>query len=206
MSTKRTPIARHPAPRITPRALDPFERGKRLKARGKEDSREFSDVSYALDVELQQKPWQESALDVDTDEPPDYMRTPAEIADYRRARHQAGTRGGATGPTQGRLRGEARTEGRQGRARSAYAPARILTLHASLERIGPVLDREVSALFDHDLMGRDRRARRLGGLHIARNFRPVERGSGPDADSRGNKSSYCSQNDDLAHGVTLCGM
>ena len=86
MSTKRTPIARHPAPRITPRALDPFERGKRLKARGKEDSREFSDVSYALDVELQQKPWQESALDVDADEPPDYMSTPAEIADYRRAR------------------------------------------------------------------------------------------------------------------------
>ena len=56
MSTKRTPIARHPAPRITPRALDLFERGKRLKARGKEE-REFSDVSYALDVELQQKPW-----------------------------------------------------------------------------------------------------------------------------------------------------
>jgi hypothetical protein len=85
MSTKRTPIARHPAPRITPRALDLFERGKRLKARGKEE-REFSEVSYALDVELQQKPWQESALDVDTDEPPAYMRTPAEIADYRRAR------------------------------------------------------------------------------------------------------------------------
>jgi hypothetical protein len=26
-----------------------------------------------------------------------------------------------------------------------------------LERIGPVFDREVSGLFDHDLMGRDRR-------------------------------------------------
>src|SRR5262249_41936198 len=80
----------------------------------------------------------------------------------------------------------------------------ISTLY--LERIGPVFDWEDSALFDHDLMGRDRRARRLGGLHIARNFRPVERGSGPDADSRGDKSSYCSQNDDLAHCVTLGGM
>src|SRR5262249_49378645 len=75
-----------------------------------------------------------------------------------------------------------------------------------LERIGSVFDREDSALFDHDLMGRDRRARRLGGLHLARNFLPVERGSGPDAGSHGDKSSYCSQNDDLAHRVTLCGV
>jgi len=88
---------------------------------------------------------------------------------------------------------------------SRYAVARILTLHGSLERIGPVFDREDSALFDHHLMKRERRARRLGGPHIARNFRPVERSSGPDADSRGSKSSYCTQNDDLAHGVTLCG-
>ena len=86
----------------------------------------------------------------------------------------------------------------------AKAGRPISTLY--LERISPVLDREVSALFDHDLMGRDRGARRLGGLHIARDFRPVERGSGPDADSRSDKSSYCSQNDDLAHGVTLCGV
>src|SRR5215831_21394908 len=82
----------------------------------------------------------------------------------------------------------------------------ISTLY--LERIGPLFDREASALFDHDVMGRDRRPRRLGGLHMARNFRPVVRGrgGGPDAGSRGDKSSYCSQNDDLAHGVTLCGM
>src|SRR5262249_31144936 len=38
----------------------------------------------------------------------------------------------------------------------------------SLERIGPVLDREESALFDHDLMGRDRRTRRLGGGHLSK--------------------------------------
>src|SRR5262249_47366643 len=44
----------------------------------------------------------------------------------------------------------------------------------SLERMGPVLDREGSALLDHDLMRRDRR-RRLGGLHGACNFRPGER-------------------------------
>ena len=125
------------------------------------------------------------------------------------ARHSPRPRRGIAGPPHGSTRAEARTGGSQGRARSAYAAARILTPHASLERIGPVFDREESALFDHDLMGRDRRARRLGGLHFARNFarnfRAVERGSGPDADSRGDKSSYCGQNDDLAHRVTLCG-
>ena len=58
---------------------------------------------------------------------------------------------------------------------------RAAAFDAFLERIGPVFDREASALFDHDLMGRDRPARRLGGLHFARNFarnfRSVERGS-----------------------------
>src|SRR5262245_2909755 len=88
---------------------------------------------------------------------------------------------------------------RHARTRKRGGP--ISTLY--LERIGPVFDREDSALFDHDLMGRDRRTRRLSGLHMA-NFRCVERGSGPDAGSRGDKGSYCSQNDDLAHGVTLC--
>ena len=81
---------------------------------------------------------------------------------------------------------------------------RPLAFVRGLERIGPVFDWEDSALFDHDLMGRDRR--RLGGLHMARNFRLVERGSGPEAGSRGDNSSCCSQNDDLAHGVTLCGV
>jgi len=52
-------------------------------------------------------------------------------------------------------------------------------------------------------MGRDLRARRLVVMHIARNFRP---GSGPDAESRGDKSSHSSQNNDLAHRVTLCGV
>jgi hypothetical protein len=63
----------------------------------------------------------------------------------------------------------------RGAARSSVAEAGrpISTLY--LERIGPVFDREASALFDHDLMGRDRRPRRLGGLHLARNFRPVVR-------------------------------
>jgi len=94
---------------------------------------------------------------------------------------------------------------RRSRARRCKLRGRpISTLY--LERIGPVFDREDSALFDHDLMGRDRRARRLGGLHLARNFRLVERGSGSEAGSRGDNSSCCSQNDDLAHGVTLCGV
>ncbi|HMA74760.1 MAG TPA: hypothetical protein VKP67_25200 [Xanthobacteraceae bacterium] len=66
------------------------------------------------------------------------------------------------------------------------------------------LGRRVVRPFDHDLMGRDRR--RLGGLHMARNFRLVERGSGPEAGSCGDNSSGCSQNGDLAHRVTLCGV
>src|SRR5262249_50531381 len=75
--------------------------------------------------------------------------------------------------------------------------------YIALERI-PVFDREDSALFDHDLMGRD--LRRLGGLHVARSFRLVERASEPEAGGRGDNSSYCSQNTDLAHRVTLCGV
>jgi len=59
-------------------------------------------------------------------------------------------------PTRNPPSARARPQGRQGRARSAYAAARILTPHGSLERIGPVFDREDSALFDHD--SHDRRA------------------------------------------------
>ncbi|MGH8525032.1 MAG: hypothetical protein ACREXY_12725, partial [Gammaproteobacteria bacterium] len=43
-----------------------------------------------------------------------------------------------------------------------------------LERMGPVFDREGSALFDHDLVGRNRR-QLLRGLHMERSFRVGER-------------------------------
>src|SRR5262249_39255040 len=69
------------------------------------------------------------------------------------------------------------------------------------ERMGPVLDREGSALLDHDFMGRDRR-RRLGGLHGAYNLRPRERGNRPDGGSRGN-DHYCDEKNALAHRFTL---
>src|SRR5262249_55709181 len=73
--------------------------------------------------------------------------------------------------------------------------------YIALERI-PVFDREDSALFDHDLMGRD--LRRLGGLHVARSFRLVERPSGPEAGSRGDNSSCCRQHTDLAQPASRC--
>src|SRR5262249_42247892 len=70
----------------------------------------------------------------------------------------------------------------------------------SLERMGRVLDREGSALLDHDLMRRDRR-RRLGGLHGACNFRPGERGDRPDGGRRSD-DRYCGENNHLAHFVS----
>ena len=85
MPTKRTPIHRSPQLVITNAALDIFEQVMRLKRKQKW-SRKIADLSYALDVELGKRPWYEDVLDCDTDEPPDYMRTDAEIEGYRRSR------------------------------------------------------------------------------------------------------------------------
>src|SRR6516162_8071479 len=68
------------------------------------------------------------------------------------------------------------------------------------ERIGPVFDREASALLDHDLVRRDRR-RRLGGLHGACKFRPGECGDRADGGRR-NDERYGRENDHLAHLVS----
>src|SRR5260370_8343935 len=64
------------------------------------------------------------------------------------------------------------------------------------EGMGPVFDREASALLDHDLVRRDPR-RRLGGLHRACKFRPGERGDRPDGGRR-NDDGYYGENDALA--------
>src|SRR5262249_55908611 len=90
---------------------------------------------------------------------------------------------------------------------SSFAPlpaSPISSTHSDvemvLERMGPVLDREGSALLDHDLVRRDRR-RRLGGLHGACNFRPGERRDRPDGGRRSD-DRYCGENDHLAHLVS----
>src|SRR5215475_10299145 len=43
-------------------------------------------TSYALALELRMRPWQEDVFDCNTDEPPDYRDSPAEIEDYARSR------------------------------------------------------------------------------------------------------------------------
>jgi len=64
------------------------------------------------------------------------------------------------------------------------------------------LGRRVVRPFDHDLMGRDRQ--RLGGLHMARNFRLVERGSGPEAGSCGDKTAAVAARTAILRIVSPC--
>src|SRR5262249_23412285 len=85
MPTKRTPIHRSPQLVITNAALDIFEQVMRLKRKQK-GSGKIAALSSALVVDLGKPPWYEDVLDCDTDEPPDYMRTDAEIEGYRRSR------------------------------------------------------------------------------------------------------------------------
>jgi len=85
MPTKRTPIRRSPLPQITNAALDLFEKGLRLRRR-QEWSREIADNAYQLILELGMKPWNEDVFDCDSDTPPDFMRSPAELEEYARSR------------------------------------------------------------------------------------------------------------------------
>jgi hypothetical protein len=84
--TRRTPIGRTPGPRLTPRALDLFEHGARLMRRGPNTSG-LSDVSYELALELGLKPWNDCPLvDCQSNEPPRFLTTEAEISDWWRSK------------------------------------------------------------------------------------------------------------------------
>jgi len=75
--TKRIPIGRPPAPRITPRAVELYARAKRLLRRPEieENERELSEVSYQLSAELGMKPWQTDPIDcIGATEPPPWER------------------------------------------------------------------------------------------------------------------------------------
>jgi len=83
--TKRTPIGRRPGPRVTPRAVDLFERVMRLKRR-QAWSPEIRDLSVELDAELGMMPWSPDVLSCDEDEPRDDMSLPMGIEDFHRSR------------------------------------------------------------------------------------------------------------------------
>jgi hypothetical protein len=84
--TRRTPIGRTPGPRLTPRALDLFEHGARLMKRGP-NAPGLNDVSYELALELGLKPWNDCPLvDCQANDPPSFLNTAAEIADWHRSK------------------------------------------------------------------------------------------------------------------------
>jgi hypothetical protein len=120
MPTKRIPIGRPPAPRITPRAIELYAQAKRLLRRPEteENERALSDVSYQLSAELGLEPWATDPLDcIGCTEPPqwergselateDWYRSAAlrdeleqALRDRRRARRQARPNGSSPQPS-----------------------------------------------------------------------------------------------------------
>jgi len=88
------PVKRRPGgpkahgPQVTPEAIALYERGRQLQRRkwSKETERELTDVSFQLASALKLAPFNECPLDVDTEEPPAWVRSDFEVADWHRSR------------------------------------------------------------------------------------------------------------------------
>jgi hypothetical protein len=75
-------------PQINAAAIDLYERARQLQRRkwSEQTERELSDVAFRLGAELKLAPYEEDPLDCITEEPPSFMRSDNEIADWHRSR------------------------------------------------------------------------------------------------------------------------
>jgi hypothetical protein len=87
--TRRRPISRQAAPRITLAAVDLFERGVRLMRRRQTDEvyNQLNKISCELARELQFRPWNDCPLlECGGESPPDWMTGELAIADWWRSK------------------------------------------------------------------------------------------------------------------------
>jgi len=87
--TRRRPISRQAAPRITLAAVDLFERGVRLMRRQQTDEvyNQLNKISCELARELQFRPWNDCPLlECGGESPPDWMTGELAIADWWRSK------------------------------------------------------------------------------------------------------------------------
>ena len=87
--TRRTPIVRHPGPRITPEAVQLFAEGRRLQKRPRTEKNYYAllDISSQLDHALGLQPWNDCPLlDCGGNAPPKWMTHEPEIADWWRSK------------------------------------------------------------------------------------------------------------------------
>ena len=87
--TRRTPIACHPGPRITPEAVQLFAEGRRLQKRPRTEKNHYVllDISCQLDHTLGLQPWNDCPLlDCGGHAPPKWMTHEPEIADWWRSK------------------------------------------------------------------------------------------------------------------------